>query len=549
MAYTTMNGVEIEDVLARDAFRVLLPAELQALREFGQERDMAVGDFLMESGKAAENVYVLLSGRVDIHDPRDPENHRGWAGENAVIGELGQLTGQRALSSFEVCEAGRVLEVPTAGLMQAIARVPEIADAIITSFRARREVAVQTSSGVLKIVGDQYCREAQDAMQFATRAMIPHRVISTTSDEGIRLIEQHSLQCNPVSSVAFNSIVLENANSYELATTFGLDYHAGDEDVADVAIVGAGPGGIAAAVYAASEGLCTVVIEGSVVGGQAGTSSRIENYMGFPTGISGGQLTYQGQIQAVKFGAHFALPRQATSLKQSADCFDLGISCGGTLKARSVVLACGVQYRKLPLPGLSDFEGSGIYYAATEMEAKFCRDTDAYVVGGGNSAGQAAMFISRHAKHVYLLVRSDSLAASMSDYLVQRLEADSRITIEYHSKITALHGDSKLQAITVENSDEGSERQVATTTVFLMIGAAPFTDWLGGQVALDENGFIRTGQSDAGQSFSRFQTSVPGVYAIGDVRAESVKRVASAVGEGSVVIADVHRYLAQRPNS
>lgn len=546
MAYTTMNGVEIDDVLARDAFRELMPAELQALREFGHERDMAVGEFLMESGKAPENVYVLLSGRVDIHDPRDPENHRGWAGENAVIGELGQLTGQRALSSFEVCEAGRVLEVPTAGLMQAIARVPEIADAIITSFRARREVAVQTSSGVLKIVGDQYCKEAQDAMQFATRAMIPHRVISKTSDEGIALIEQHGLLCNPVSSLAFNSIVLENAHSYSLATTFGLDYHAADEDVADVAIVGAGPGGIAAAVYAASEGLRTVVIEGTVVGGQAGTSSRIENYMGFPTGISGGQLTYQGQIQAVKFGAHFALPRQAVSLRKNAGCFEIGINCGGTLKARSVVLACGVQYRKLPLPRLPDFEGAGIYYAATEMESKFCKNTDAYVVGGGNSAGQAAMFLSRHAKHVFLLVRSGSLAASMSGYLIQRLEADSRITIQYHSRIAALHGDTKLQAITVENSADGSAREAETTAVFLMIGAAPFTAWLDGQVSLDEKNFILTGRSDEGQSISRFQTSVPGVFAIGDVRAESVKRVASAVGEGSVVISDVHYYLAQQ---
>ena len=336
---------------------------------------------------------------------------------------------------------------------------------------------------------------------------------------------------------------MENPSNLEIARAFGAELEMGEGNRVDMAVVGAGPGGIAAAVYGASEGLDTVVIDDTAVGGQAGTSSRIENYMGFPIGISGDRLTYRGQVQAIKFGARFAVPRCAVSLAPEEGGYAIGLDDGVCLHARTVILACGVQYRKLPLKRLEDFEGAGIYYAATELEARFCDETEVYIVGGGNSAGQAAMFLSRYAKHVHVLVRSDGLAATMSEYLTKRLTTDEKITIHTQTEVDELHGDRSLSAITLRNNTTDKTEKKETEALFLMIGAAPFTNWLAETLDLDEKGFILTG-SDAGAERSTFETSCPGVYAVGDVRAGSVKRVASAVGEGSVVVSDVHKFLA-----
>lgn len=286
------------------------------------------------------------------------------------------------------------------------------------------------------------------------------------------------------------------------------------------------------------------MIDDTAIGGQAGTSSRIENYMGFPIGISGDRLAYRGQVQAIKFGARFAVPRCAVSLTPEQDGYEIGLDDGDCLKARSVILACGVQYRKLPLDGLADFEGAGIYYAATKLEARFCEGTDIYIVGGGNSAGQAAMYMSQYANHVYLLVRSDGLAASMSQYLSQRLEADEKVTILTHTEVKTLHGEDSLSAVTIINNNTDKSEKKETKALFLMIGAAPFTDWLADTLNLDDKGFVLTGM-DAKAGRATFETSCPGIYTIGDVRSGSVKRVASAVGEGSVVVSDVHKFLAK----
>ena len=309
-------------------------------------------------------------------------------------------------------------------------------------------------------------------------------------------------------------------------------------------IVGGGPAGVAAAVYAGSEGLNALVIEDTAIGGQAGTSSRIENYMGFPTGISGTDLTYRGQVQALKFGTQFAMPRRVERLEKRED----GTFCAtldgegddaDEICARAVLVSTGVQYRRLPIDRLREFEGHGIYYAATEMEARFCQNTEVVVIGGGNSAGQAAMYLSRTAAHVHLLVRSGSLAASMSSYLSSRLEADPRITIHYNTSMTELHGDTTLEAVTLRGPD--GERLQDTRAVFIMIGAAPNTDWLSGLVEADEKGFVLSGKA-VGRD-SPFETGTDGIFAVGDVRAGSVKRVASAVGEGSVVVSQIWQYL------
>jgi thioredoxin reductase (NADPH) len=325
-----------------------------------------------------------------------------------------------------------------------------------------------------------------------------------------------------------------------VAAVLGLDLSIGPGLAFDVLIVGGGPAGIAAGLYAGAEGLSALVVDELSIGGQAGTSSRIDNYMGFPTGISGADLCWRGEVQALKFGTRFAVPRRIqTVVPQPDGGFLATLDDGCTVAARSLVIAAGVQYRRLPLDRLEDLEGAGVYYAATEIEARFCQGSDVVVVGGGNSAGQAAMFLSRRARRVHMLVRGESLAASMSDYLIGRLQRNPAVDIRYGAELAALHGEDHLEAVTIRDRRSGAEETVAARGAFVMVGAAPDTGWLGELVALDRSGFVVTGAADG----SPYATSRPGVFAVGDVRAGSTKRVASAVGEGSVVVSHVWTHL------
>ena len=309
---------------------------------------------------------------------------------------------------------------------------------------------------------------------------------------------------------------------------------------ADVIVVGTGPAGLSAAVYAASEGLSTIAVDDVAIGGQAGTSSRIENYLGFPTGISGGDLAFLAEVQAIKFGARITVPRQAVSLVHEDGCYTIGLHDGSRFRGHSVIIATGARYRRLDIPRQEDFEGAGIFYAATDLEARFCDDKEVVVVGAGNSAGQAAMFLSGTARRVHLLCRGQALAASMSHYLISRLESAPNISLHFGASVQELHGDGTLSAIEIENR-QGERTEICARAVFVMIGADPCTSWLRGAVDLDEHGFIKTGFTPG--ALSPYQTSLPGVFAVGDVRSGSVKRVASAVGEGSVVVQAVHGYL------
>ena len=545
MAQSISSGHTIDDELANEAFRLLTNEEIDQLRGCGKEEVVEKGRFFFRPGETVDDFCVVLAGEIHFYDPHDESAHNSYAGPGTLVGEIGLLTGLKAILACEVTKPGRVLTISREGLKKVISTVPEIAESIITSFRARRDMMMSTAANTLLIVGHEHSKEVQHIRQFAARSRIPYRCVESESEEGRRVIDEHGLQMNPVSVLVRNETVLEHPTNLDLARAVGADLAVQDSETVDLLIIGGGPGGLAAAVYGASEGLDTVVIEDTAVGGQAGTSSLIENYMGFPTGISGDGLTYKGQIQAIKFGARFAVPRRAVSLDCHEDHFTVGLDDDACLKARSVILACGVQYQKLPLRRIEDFEGAGIYYAATDLEARFCRDTEVYIVGGGNSAGQAAMFLTGYADHVHLLIRGDSLASSMSEYLSQRLENSDNVTIHTHTEVDALHGDDCLAAITLRNNESDQTEKKETNGLFLMIGAKPFTDWLSDTLKLDKKGFILTG-ADADTNQSRFATSTPGIFAIGDVRSGSVKRVASAVGEGSVVVSEVYRFLKQK---
>ena len=530
--------------LERAAWPSLEGVLLQTLRDNSQIRDLAPGEVLFEVGQDSYDLCYIESGAIDIVD-RTGDRAILCIKAGDFIGELGMLMGQKTFLSAIAAEKSRVIEVPQTRLRELVATVPEIADVIVTAFAARRRLLMEWNEGGLIIAGDENEPCALSLREFASRNLIPHRFVDREDDAAMKDLGQ-SCALPPTGTfvVVGHSDVIANPSPRELAGAMGLELLGQTDETFDVLVVGAGPAGLAASVYAASEGLQVLAIEDTAIGGQAGTSSRIENYLGFPRGISGAELAYRGEVQAVKFGARITAPRRATSLNFSDGVFHLGLDDERCITGKTVILANGVQYRRLPLPRLKELEGRGIYYAATELEARFCRDTEAVIVGGGNSAGQAAMFLSRTAKRVHLVVRGEGLAATMSSYLSQRIESDPKIQMWTRSEICSLEGEECLNSLEICNRDTGEKSPIATHALFIMIGAAPNTDWLQGQIALDSKGFILTG-SDAGEGVEGYATSLPGVYAVGDIRSGSVKRVASAVGEGSVVVSAVHGYLDQ----
>lgn len=522
-----------------DAWPELSPDFVSILREHGSTRPVKKGDLLFDIGQREYDFYYLESGAASIYDRTgDREIVRIQAG--GFLGELGMLMGQRTFLAGEVFEDGQVIALPHKVIRELIAQVPEIGELVVGAFAARRRLLMEWNEGGLVIVGDDDDADALRLREFATRSGIPHRWIDRADRAGIvKVAERCDLPEAGTVVVTGRSEILKRPTPQSLAAAIGLDLVADTDTVFDVVIVGAGPSGLAAAVYAASEGLSVLAVEDTAIGGQAGTSSKIENYLGFPKGVSGTDLAYLGVVQAVKFGARISAPRRAVSLGVRKNLFEIGLNDGRCVKGRSVVLANGVQYRRLPLDRLEQFEGRGVYYAATELEARFCKGTEAVVIGGGNSAGQAAMFLSRHATCTHLVVRGDGLAATMSSYLSDRIHSDPAIRLWTQTQVVALDGDDRLRRLTLRNNQTGQKDDIDTKALFVMVGAAPNTEWLDGHVQLDENGFVCTGSDGA----SVYATSQPGIFAVGDIRAGSVKRVASAVGEGSVVISSVHRYL------
>jgi thioredoxin reductase (NADPH) len=532
------------------AFPKLTEDMVERLRPYGSEESLPANVSLFTFGERGVDMFVVLDGQIDMSLP-------ATGGESKIIahhqrfdfsGELNLLNSQGSLVEARTAGECRLLRIPRSGLQRLMRAEGDIANLIMQATIWRRIGIISEADGGIVLKGRAGDAETIQLQRFLLRNTYPHRIVET-AEESLQVQDSRS---GPESSLP--AVILSDGRTLhrptipQLADELGITELPDPHRIYDVTVVGAGPSGLAAAVYAASEGLCTIVIEGIAPGGQAGTSSKIENYLGFPTGISGQRLASRAQLQALKFGVEFAISRDVVTAEQVDGIHKLTLAGGISVCSRSVVVASGAQYRKLSIANYSQFENRGIYYAATAMESLLCRDDEVIVVGGGNSAGQAAMFLSGIAKHVHHIIRGESLASSMSQYLVSRIESSSHITLYPNSEIEKLDGASSLESATWANRVTGERTVKAIGSVFVMIGAEPNSGWLFGTVRLDKKGFILTGGADGFEN-SPYATNVPGIFAVGDVRSKSVKRVASAVGEGSVVISDVHRYLADHRNS
>ncbi len=518
----------------------LAQAHVDAICAIGGEKFYPAGTIVMDIGEAMDRFIYVLEGEVEVVNPYTGERmFEHGLGPTQFMGEIGFLNRGTNYLRMRASVDTRVIEAPREAMLALMSQVPELSDHVITVFAARRRKQFELRNSAVKVIGADRDPKVQAVERFLSRNRIPFQSydMDATDHETTAVC---TLIGHEPAVILGTDTRLADPTPRKVAQYLGLDLDICSQRTYDLLIVGGGPAGVAAAVYAGSEGIEALVIEDTAVGGQAGTSSRIENYMGFPTGISGTDLTWRGQVQAMKFGTRFVMPRRVEGLSRREDgSYCVKLDDNDELCARALLVATGVQYRRLPIDHLEELEGAGVFYSATEMEARFCANTEVVVISGGNYAGQAAMFLSRAAAHVHLVVRGSSLAASMSSYLSQRLEADPRVTIHYHSEVTALHGEKWLEALTLKTKD--SEQRIATRALFIMIGAAPNTGWLSGLAATDTKGFVLTGAA-AGQS-DDYATTAPGIFAVGDVRAGSVKRVASAVGEGSVVVSRIWQYL------
>jgi thioredoxin reductase (NADPH) len=514
--------------------RPLSEAHVARLREIGEIVQHEAGDTLVAFGAPNDAFFYILEGEVAAWDEVSGQRYgNATLGPTQFTGELSFLSGGTAQLTNRALTPLTAIRVSRPTMLQAMADIPEMSDIVVTVFAARRRRLIESGQAGLTLIGAETDRSVRRVETFAAQNRIPYRAHALGSESALALAQRCGVPANQALVVVGEREVMPDAMPLAVAKRFGLDLAVEDGAGFDVVIVGAGPAGLAAGVYAGAEGLRALVIDETAVGGQAAASSRIENYMGFPTGISGADLCARGEVQALKFGTRFAIPRRVCAVARGAADFALTLDDGVVVRSRSLVVASGVQYRRLPLDRLAHFEGAGVYYAATELEARHLTGRAAVVVGGGNSAGQAAMFLSRKAAHVHLVVRGASLGDSMSEYLIERIRSNSAITLHLRAEVVALQGDTTLEGVTLSVSQV--EHRVPSAGLFVMVGAAPNTAWLQELVDLDDKGFVLTD--------GNYATSCPGVFAVGDVRAGSVKRVASAVGEGSVVISRVWEWV------
>ena len=540
------------------AFPVLTAAQIDRVLPIGRVRQVQRGEILFEPGDTNVPFFVLLSGGMEIVQP-------DLAGERLIAthalgeftGEMTMISGHRCLVLGRTTEPGEFLELTGDGLRSLIAKDAELSEIFMRAFILRRLELIRRGQGNFILMGSRYSAKTLQLREFLSRSGHPYTYVDLDTDKTSQeLLDRFEIKLNEIPVVICNKHgVLRNPTVQKLADGLGFNVGIDESQLRDLIIVGAGPSGLAAAVYAASEGLDTLVIEIAAPGGQAGASSKIENYLGFPTGVSGLELATRAITQAEKFGAKMMLAHGVARLDCDRRPYKVVLDNGNRLAARSIVISTGAQYNKLRIPNLEKFEGQGIYYGATYMESQLCEQEDIVVVGGGNSAGQAAVFLSQTASKVHMLVRSGQLSDTMSRYLIQRIEENPAIELHFKTEIVDLEGDTHLERVTWRSNASGETSTNAIRHVFIMAGASPRTDWLSGCLALDNRGFILTGRDlDAATPTpvwplarppQMLETSLPDVFAVGDVRSGNVKRVAAAVGEGSIAISLVHRALAE----
>jgi thioredoxin reductase (NADPH) len=538
-------------------FPTLTPAQIARITAHGSVRTIQRGEVLFEAGDPAVPFFVVTAGQVEIvRLSAAGETLIAVHGPGQFTGEVSMLSGRPALARGRMAEPGAVIALDREQLLALVQTDSELSDIILRAFLLRRVELIAHGIGDVVVVGSRHCHETLRVRAFLTRNGHPYGYIDLDRDTGVEdLLKQfHVATADVPVLICRGEIVLRNPTNRQIADCLGFNDAIDQGQIRDVVIIGAGPAGLAAAVYAASEGLDVLVLEANAPGGQAGSSSKIENYLGFPTGISGQDLTGRAYTQAQKFGAQLMAARGALRLHSARRPYTIGIGEGPPVPARAIIIATGAEYRKLPLPNLSQYEGVGVYYGATFTEAQLCAKEEVVVVGGGNSAGQAAVFLAQTAERVHLCVRSSGLAESMSRYLIRRIEENPSIVVRTHTQLEAVEGNGHLERVRFRDDRAGRIESRDIRHVFVMTGAAPSTRWLDGCVTLDAKGFIKTGPDLSRDDLAAarwplmrapylLETSLPGVFAVGDVRAGNVKRVATAVGEGSIAVAFVHQVL------
>jgi thioredoxin reductase (NADPH) len=552
----TSTPLPLKSARAEQIFPTLTPAQIGRIAPHGHMRAMQRGEVLVEQGDSVVPFFVVVSGEAEIVRPSGAaETLITVYGPGQFSGEVNMLSGRRALLRMRGTKAGEVIELDRQHMLAFVQTDAEIGEIVMRAFILRRVELVAAGMGDVVLVGSTHSAGTLRIKEFLMRNGHPYSYIDLERDPDVEnLLDGFHIAASDIPVVICRGqVVLRNPTNQQVAECLGFNQTIDQTHLRDLVIIGAGPSGLAAAVYGASEGLDVLVLETSSPGGQAGSSSKIENYLGFPTGISGQELAGRAYTQAQKFGAQMLIAK-GTRLTCDRKPYIVEVENGGRIPARAVVIATGAEYRKPPLENLPRFEGAGVYYGATFVEAQLCSGEDVIVVGGGNSAGQAAVFLAETTKRVHMLVRSSGLAESMSRYLIRRIEETPTIILRPHTEIVALDGGAHLESVRWRNNQSGEIQQRNIRHVFVMAGAAPNTSWLDGCLALDAKGFIKTGSDLSPEELSvahwplarppyLLETSLPGVFAVGDVRGGSIKRVASAVGEGSITISFVHQVL------
>jgi len=542
---------------AEHIYPTLTPVQLARIAAHGRRRHVARGEVLVQAGEQTARLFVVVAGRIDVVRPSpNVEEVMATFGPGMFTGEVTMLSGRRGLAQIRAGAVGEVIEVSRDDLLALIQTDGELSEILMRAFILRRVELISRGVSDVVVLGSSHCQGTLRIREFLTRNGHPHTMVDLDRDAGVEaLLARFQIRAADVPVVICRcDVVLRNPTNQQIADALGFNDAIDQTHVRDLVIVGAGPSGLAAAVYGASEGLDALVVESTAPGGQAGASSRIENYLGFPMGISGQELAGRAYTQAEKFGAQVIIGKGATRLACDRKPYALELGDGQRLPARAVIIATGAEYRRLPIDNLPRFEGAGVYYAATFMESQLCAGEEVAVVGAGNSAGQAAVFLAQAARRVHMLIRSGGLADTMSRYLIRRIEDHPAIERHVHTEIVSLEGNGHLERVGWRDNQSGRIETQGIRHVFAMTGAVPSTRWLGGCLALDAKGFIKTGPDlspedlatarwPLGRAPHLLETSLPGVFAIGDVRAGSLKRVASAVGEGSIAIAAVHQVL------